>query len=278
MAVQALSPSPLEARVLARVLADPARVLDSRAAANGWLREVTPHPHRLVSRMAEHGLLHRVQRGLYVLEASTIRHEVPAVESLKAVAAVAAEQIVGSAYYLSWHSALFHHGLLDQQASTVFVGVRARKSEISFSGYGLRFVRVSDRKFFGWDTVNVSGHSVNIANVEKALLDSLDRPALAAPFAIVVSALLGAWRSSRLDIEQLVDYAVRLGSPTLNRRLGFLMETFDIPGHERLLTLIGKGYAVSAPGAVATGRRWPVNSKWGVMADPRILYAAENPK
>ena len=244
----------------------------------GWLESITDSPKDLVYRLRRKGVLHTVQRGRYVLNLDESASPAPRLRALEPLA----EAVLGRLdvpYYISWHSALWHHGLVDQQSRQLYVAVTVRKRSAAFGPWRIRFVTVRPRKFFGGERVVVAGTPVWIASVEKALIDSFDQPQLAAHPAIVANALRRAWEVGKLDADALVAEALRFGSPTLNRRLGFFMERFEIPGAERLRLHIGKGYSVPlARGWTHDVEEGHVDTRWGVVVDDELVYAAEAPK
>jgi predicted transcriptional regulator of viral defense system len=115
-----------------------------------------------------------------------------------------------------------------------------------------------------------------MATVEKAFIDSFDQPHLAAPVPVIANALHGAYLRDLLDVERLVEDALRFSSPNLNRRLGFFMDLFEIPGSEPLALRVGRNYAVPlAPGREPdSGVKPPVNKRWRVYEDPSIVGTA----
>ncbi len=237
------------------------------------LSKITSRPRWLLSEMHRRGLAHPVQWGRYLVNLDGEATAIPEVWSLDPLAQLLLARFE-QPYFLSWHSALWRHGLIDQQSNRLLVAVTFRKRDADFATFSIRFVTVRPRKFFGWATEGADG--VHVATVEKALIDSFDRHELSAPMPIVADALKRAWRADRLDPEKLVADAVRFGSPSVIRRLGFFMDLFAIPGAEPLALRIGRNHAIPlAPGAASDG---PVNSKWLVFEDPLIVQTALQPK
>jgi predicted transcriptional regulator of viral defense system len=182
-------------------------------------------------------------------------------------------------YYLSWHSALWHYGLIDQQSRRIYAAVTKRKRPVRLGLATVNFVTVAERKFFGSTRIDDLEWPVQMAHPEKALIDSFDQPRLAAPMPLIANALRAAYRRDLLDPELLVDDAVRFGSPTLNRRLGFFMDLYEIPGTGPLSLRIGRAPAVAlAPGRTPREGRPPINSRWRVYEDRPIIATALEPK
>jgi predicted transcriptional regulator of viral defense system len=269
--------SPLRRAVLQHLAEEGRTVLDLKRD-RAWLEDLTPDPETLIRRIREQGLLHTIQRGRYQVNVDGRPSRRPRLEALDPLATA----ILGRLdidYYLSWHSALWHYGLIDQQASRLFVAVKeARKRPAHVGIYDIRFVTVTAKRFFGYEVVHDFDVPLPIAQVEKALIDSFDRPKLAAPVPVVANAMRNAWQAQILDVERLVAYAITFDSKAVVRRVGFFMELYDIPGSEQLEAHIGRKSAMP----LAPGREPPaprrVNSRWLVYEDPAIVGPARSLK
>jgi predicted transcriptional regulator of viral defense system len=177
-------------------------------------------------------------------------------------------------YYVSWHAALWHYNLIDQQSRTVSVAVRQRKRPVAIGAQRVRFVLVSERKFFGHQLAEDFEWPVQMATVSRALIDAFDRPELVGPPPVVVEALRRAVGREALSPDELIADALRIDSPTLNRRLGFFMDLLDIPGTDELALRVGRGYAEPLfPGKEPRGKL-EVDPRWRVYRDPAIITTA----
>lgn len=274
-------PNISEQLVLDYVECKPDRILDLQLDAGPlaeYARRQGQRPPRLpsvIQRMREKGRLHTLQRGRYlVCEEPSPQLRLDALDPL----ADAILRRLNVDYYISWHSALWHHGLIDQQSRSILVAVTRRKRPARIRMWKVRFVTVAERKFFGRERIEDFDWPIWMATVEKALIDSFDRHVLAGAMPVVANALRRAWQDNLLDPDRLVADSIRFGGPTLNRRLGFFMELFGIPGWEPLALRVGRKYAVPlAPGFEPTEPQ-PVNSRWRVYEDPTIIGAAEELK
>jgi predicted transcriptional regulator of viral defense system len=271
------SGSPLRRAVLEHLAKEGRTVLDLKQD-RGWLEEITPDPETLIRRLREQGLLHTIQRGRYLVNVEGRPSRGPRLEALDPLATA----ILGRLdidYYLSWHSALWHYGLIDQQASRLFVAVKeARKRPAHLGVYEIRFVTVTAKRFFGYDVIDDFDLPLPMAQVERALIDCFDRPELAAPVPVVASAMRNAWQAQMLDVERLTEYALTFDSKAVIRRLGFFMDLYEIPGTARLAPHIGRKSAMPlAPGREPRAPR-RVNSRWLVYEDPAIVGPAKSLK
>ncbi|RLC62482.1 MAG: hypothetical protein DRI80_06310 [Chloroflexota bacterium] len=108
-----------------------------------------------------------------------------------------------------------------------------------------RFVTVRAHKFFGARRVWSGAEAIQVAEREKALVDSLDRPDLCGG---VIEAAKAIWRGrDEMDWEKAAAYGQRMGNRTILKRLGFLLETFALgtpPLLDALQADVGAGYTV----------------------------------
>ncbi len=149
-----------------------------------------------------------------------------------------------SPYYFSYATAAFFHGLSTQASAMVYIATTVRKGRrsITVRGKEYRLVLQPAHKFFGAAEVDAYGTRVMMAGPEKALLDSLDRPAYAGDLPEVAAML---WRGRmKLDWDRLAEYALRFHSQALVHRLGYLVDRLEIPlntpAWQLLLSNVGK--------------------------------------
>ena len=124
-------------------------------------------------------------------------------------------------YYFSYYTSNNHYGFTTQVPYTVFIATTKKKPDFEWLGSTFKFVKLSDHKFFGYRKENIFNAVVNMAEPEKALIDSFDKPRYVGG----VEQLAGiVWRGlPRVDEEKLVEYAVRMNSHSLIKRLGFII-------------------------------------------------------
>jgi predicted transcriptional regulator of viral defense system len=264
--------SPAEQRFMTWANEENRTAVDLRADA-AQLAVFSGKPRDMLYELARKGHVHRVQAGRYLIAKRASRR--PRLEALDPLAPVVLRRL-SHQWYLSWHSALWHYGLIDQQSSRLYVAVTARKRPARVGRNDVRFVTVHQRKFFGWETIEEFGETLHIARVEKAIIDSFDQPRLVAPVPVIANAMRSAWRGGILDPERLVADALRFESPVLNRRVGFFMDLYGMPVADKLAAHIGRKSAVPlAPGREPEPGTTSVNSRWLVFEDPGIVGAAE---
>ena len=182
-------------------------------------------------------------------------------------------------YYFSFATAAFFHGLSTQASATVYVATTVRKKRrlLTVRGKAYRLVVQPAHKFFGAAEVDAYGSRVMVAEPEKTVVDSLDRPAYAGDVPEVAAML---WRGKgRLDWGRLADYALRVRSQALVQRLGYLADLLQLPlegpTRTRLLDTVGKSTPyLGRTGQWGTGGEY--DATWHVVDNvPRQELLAE---
>lgn len=141
------------------------------------------------------------------------------------VLALAASAVSPS--YIGWWSAAAWYGFTTQKPMTVFVAVKRQTSPKTIEGNDVRFVSVTERKFFGYETHDIYGRVVPISTPAKTLIDCLDRPDLAggpAELTRIAHSALG-----EVDAEAIVTAALAMKSKAVLQRLGFLSDLVERP-------------------------------------------------
>lgn len=170
--------------------------------------------YQLAGRLKSEGLADQVENGKYLLLGLEP-------ERVLSNPLFIANQLVNPCYVSYW-SAVHFHGLTTQAPHTVFCATTRKKNPLTYRDQTYRYVLVKPHKFFGYQRELVGGLRVLIADEAKAIVDSLDQPRYAGGLSEVANALTTALPD--LDLELLVDYAVRMADKSLASRLGYLLD------------------------------------------------------
>ena len=155
-----------------------------------------------VHRMKEHGLIYPVEKGKF---------------SLGRDAFIVASQLVEPSY-LSFTTAFYLHGRMEQVIDRIYVVTSRKKKAMSFMGTEIEFVRFHPSRIFGYRRHRKSDSYVLLADIEKAAVDSLYMPRHA-PVSLVYEVL-----SEGFERERLEEYAIKMNSEAVIRRVGYLLE------------------------------------------------------
>ena len=190
----------------------------------------------LVHRAQRRGLVTRLKPGLYNLVPFELGR---ATEHIGSPYLIAREVAGNAPYYLSHGTALELHRMLTQPNLIIYVSCTRRIRPQTIGGYEYRFVLVTEAQMFGiakhWVTKE---QCVMISDMERTIIDSLRRPDLAGGITEIAK---GLWmKRDSLNIERLIDYALRLDVGAVLRRLGYLLERNGMANETTLRPLRNK--------------------------------------
>ena len=182
--------------------------------------------HKLVNR----GVVTRIKAGLYILVPFELGHES---EYLGNPFVIARELIRGKAYYLSHSTAMDIHGMTTQPQMVIMVTTPKFMRPITTLGVEFRFIRCSQKHIFGVRNHWVSKQEqVCVSDLERTVIDGLRHPEYCGGITEVAKGL--CMRKQDIKIVQLIDYAKRIGVGAVIRRLGFLLETYELANKSQI--------------------------------------------
>jgi predicted transcriptional regulator of viral defense system len=225
----------------------------------------------LIAALVRRGIATRLKPGLFILVPFELGRER---EYLGDPYVVARELADTPDYYLSHVSAMTLHQMVTQPQLAVFVTSPKAIRPRMVLGTEFRFVRCKARDMFGivehWATKT---ERVRVSDLERTVIDGLKQPEHCGGITEVAK---GFWmRRESLDTRKLVDYALRLDVGAVVRRLGFLLEVFEVAAPaelDRLHARMTSTYAVLDPVMPAEG---PYQARWRlrVNVEPDELRA-----
>ena len=196
--------------------------------------------------LVQRGVATRLKPGLFILVPFELGHE----RDYLGNPYVVARELVGSAdYYVSHASAMDLHQMLTQPQLVVYTTTTKAIRPRDVLGTEFRFVRCKPEHLFGtiehWVTKT---EQVQVSDLERTIIDGLKQSEYCGGFTELAK---GFWmRRDDIDLGKLVDYALRIDVGAVIRRLGFLLETFEVDAPrelERLQQKLTAAYAVLDP-------------------------------
>lgn len=224
-----------------------------------------------VRKLVNRGVASRLKPGLYVLVPFELGRE----RQYTGNPLIVAQEIMhGEEYYLSHATAMEIHGMTTQPRFIVTVSSPKSRRPVTALGVEFRFVRCRRKHLFGltehWVTKQ---EKVRVSDLERTIIDGLKQPEHCGGLTEVAK---GLWmRREDMKADRLVEYATRLGVGAVVRRLGFLLETYELaaaPELDRLRNAFTATYVRLDPVLPAEGkhlRRWRLQ----LNVDPEELRA-----
>ncbi len=196
--------------------------------------------------LVRRGVATRLKPGLFIL----VPYELGRERDYLGPPLVVARELAGDpGYYISHASAMEVHQMVTQPQLVVYVTSPRLVRPRTVLGTEFRFVRCKPHHVFGvadhWATKT---EKVRVSDLARTVIDGLKQSEYCGGFTEVAK---GFWmRRDDIDPDRLVDYALRLGVGAVVRRLGFLLEAFEVDAPRalnRLRERLTASYAVLDP-------------------------------
>jgi predicted transcriptional regulator of viral defense system len=212
----------------------------------------------LLHKAVRRGLLSRLKPGLFVI----VPPELGSASEYAGDPYLTAKKLAGKApCFLSHASAMEIHRMVTQPQLAVFASSPKRLRSRTTHGTEYRFILIKPAHYFGtmkhWVTKQ---ESVDISDLERTVIDGLRQPEYCGG---VTEVAKGLWmRHQDMQAAKLVDYALRIGTGAVVRRLGYLLELYAIAPESALAPLrdgLSETYAPLDPMLPGDGthlRRW----------------------
>jgi predicted transcriptional regulator of viral defense system len=225
----------------------------------------------LLSQLVRKGWLVRLVPGKYLI--------VPLEAGLESIPiadryVIAREVLDPLPYYISHYSAMELQQMTTQPVNTVYVTVPRQRTNRTIADVGYRFIYANPRSFWGWEPIWVTDQKqVQVSDLEKTLLDGAAHPHLCGGLGELAK---GLWlRKDDLNEDRLVAYLQRLDHKAAAKRIGFLLETYELGRSETitaLRSLVNPRYALLDPTLPDQG---PYRARWRLRLnlDPEELKA-----
>jgi len=172
---------------------------------------------RLIASLRRKNWLEKIGSGKYML--------IPAERGPEGVAdmnTLLIGTLATSPYYFSYATANVFHNLSSQARREVFIACRRKLRPKLVREFMFRFIYLIEDKFFGYTETAVFGVEVMMAEPEKAVVDSVDKPDYAGGIPEVAGVIAKA--SHKCDWEKIISYVLKMDSISLIQRFGYLID------------------------------------------------------
>ncbi|MBI2997030.1 MAG: transcriptional regulator [Deltaproteobacteria bacterium] len=195
-----------------------------------------PSARSFVRSLVERGVVTRLKPGLFILVPFELGKETEYMGHPWLVAKALAS---GDDYYLSYATAMEAHQMLTQPQLVVYVSTPNPKRARSIMGTEFRFVRCTKKQIFGieehWATKQ---DKVRVSDIDRTIIDGLKQPEYCGGITEVAK---GLWmQREKVNPERLVEYAIRLNIGAVIRRLGYLLELYELGSDETAKALTSR--------------------------------------
>jgi len=199
---------------------------------------------KIAYNLANKKWLDRLKRGVYLIVPLEAGEKAKYTEHEYIISSHLADEM-----YIGYWTALNHHNLTEQVPLTVYAATTSRVPTQEIHNVEYKFVTLPEDKFFGYGTKLINTQKpVNVATVEKTLVDCADHPEYCGGVTELAKAMSRA-EQREIDWEVVSDHLLEIGNGAAIKRIVYLTDLFDIdlPRRDELERGFTKGYSKLDP-------------------------------
>ncbi|MBP6744911.1 type IV toxin-antitoxin system AbiEi family antitoxin domain-containing protein [bacterium] len=255
--------SPVLSKIILQAEEDNQQILTTKALVD-YYKITDSYARKMIANLVENGWLVRVGPGKYQLQpAKTGLDPYPSADKFVAAGQLSADG------FIAFGSAAEYHGLTTQVFQSVTVATTKRSRIREGAPVRIEYIHVNLDNFVGYQNIS-KAPNVRIANVERTLLDVIDRPDYSGGISDIPEIFRRA--TSRAKVDKILEYLPTYHSKSLVQRIGFMLEAFGYqltPEHVQEMQKMSKGnyaylFTAGRPGTDSHSR---YNSKWRLVVN-----------
>jgi predicted transcriptional regulator of viral defense system len=222
---------------------------------------------RLLRHLAAQGWLARVRQGLYITVPLEARSSGEWIEDPW----VAGSKVFAPCYMGGW-SACEHWGLTEQifNEISLVTAKPIRKRRQTIQGTNFRVKAVAPDQIFGTKIVWRNQSQIEVSDPSRTVVDMLDDPSFGGGIRHVAHALT-EYFAEHVDSKALLEYSARRGNRSIYKRLGYLIESRNLPSDELIevcLERMSTGVIDLDP---AAPKRGPIVKRWNLRVNVDVV-------
>ena len=216
---------------------------------------------------ARRGWLARIKPGLYIsVPLGTVNPQ-----EYKENPWIVADRVFSPCYIGGW-SAAEHWALTDQIFSSIFVFTARmfRKKDVNIQGTDFVLKLVRKKKAGHTKGVWIENIKVQVSDPTQTVVDVLDDPMTGGGIRHVAEIVTNYFNSEHRNDSDILKYISETNNRTIYKRLGYVLETLNIPASSVIETCrenISAGYSVLDP---AINSKGTFNRRWNLRINANI--------
>ena len=178
------------------------------------------HSRNIASDMVKKNVAERVKSGLFVrIPESVILDKQQYTEDAILIAAKSTKKA-----FLSHYTALTIHGLAERYTTQIYITTIKHKRNIKYHKIKINYIKIIPKKFFGYKTVNYSMERIQISDLERTIIDVINKPKYAGGWNETINCLRNL---DEINYIKLIAYLKRFNNKTITRKTGYILEKLN---------------------------------------------------
>lgn len=190
-----------------------------------------------IYRLKKDKLIFEIEKGKYTL------HDDPLIFA----------SLITAPSYISFWTALRFYNVTDQLPLGIMIASKRHRKEINFFNTKIKFYKM--KYLWGYRKIRYNDFDIFIAELEKNIIDSVASGLV--PLSEIVDVLI----NEKINTAKLKEFAIKTGSKSLIKRIGFLLDKIKVDADE-MLKYIDYNYIVLNINHKSKGDK---NKKWRII-------------
>lgn len=126
--------------------------------------------------------------------------------------------------YISHYSSLSMLGLAERYINKVYISTFKHQRNIKYHDIQIKFIAVIPSRFFGIKTIEYYNKKIKISNLERTILDIINKPEYAGGWNEIIDCLKNL---EGLNWKLLINYIRKFKNKVLARRVGYILDNLE---------------------------------------------------
>jgi len=183
------------------------------------------------------------------------------------------QELVTENYYVGYASAMYIHGLSIQIPFQTLVAVTKQKRAVKIGTSLVKFIRIPKNFMFGYYEHKYLNSYFNVSDIEKSIVDCIDRHDLCGGIVEVTRNITEAL--PKIDTNKLFTYLNKIGKPILIQRCGFILERLNSEGFAIDSKLLNKlasfRFKYVYPLDYTQSKRGETSKRWKIIENINLM-------
>jgi len=221
------------------------------------------HARNIASNMVKKKVVERVKPGLFVrIPESVILDKQQYTEDAILIAAKATKNS-----FLSYYTALTIHGLSERYTTHIYATTTTHQRNIQYNNITINYIQTIPKKYFGTTTISYSNEHIQISDVERTIIDVINKPKYAGGWTETINCLKNL---DEIDYKKLTTYLKKYNNKTTSRKIGYLLENLSNLSPSKYILKQIKDLSGSNELYFDTTKKGIYNSDWNLIVPKNI--------
>ena len=263
--------TPLEQRAYFKMLRNDMRVIDTSRFSK-LMQLSHKNAANLLNRMTRKRVLFRIGRGRHIVLPPEVisDHRGYTADPLLLLN----DLIPNIPFYVAYSSAAKVLGVTIQIPLVTYVAVKEQRRPIDLKFARIEFIRLRSSFFFGFEERNYFGSTIFCSDLEKTILDCIDRPELMGGVDFVTQLIAESF--DEIDYDKLLGYCKKSDRKVIIQRLGFILKKLSLSHRKvprRILTALRNLQGRTYPYRIdpRMPKRGKLHEDWNIYENVDIL-------